>query len=546
MPGATSSTARWAGSSTTRRPTPSCTAAPPSMPSRTASAASGPRSSGTTSRTSGWRPGEVAAGAAAPGNGSDLSGHHLHRLRPRPRGAGSRAGIRGRLRPAPGLGHRCPAAGIPAHDGARRPPPQRIRALAHARRARGPGRLLPRRPPGARPPRGGAPRHAPALAALARPWLPAGHSHRPPRSGATRRAARSDPLLRSVRPLFAAGAVGGLGVGGGGERPRSAHPRFADGGHELRLGPAPPSGPARRLPHLRLPGGALAPHAQLDAGADGPGLRPHGASERSVRSGGAAQARTAELAAQHDHALRSHLSGAGVRRGDRGADLRPARDGEAHLRRRAGPRHARADGRGHAGRRDDHAGPVGLRPALRRGGSAHLVEGPMRRSLWKRFAARPRNLLGLGLALSLALVATFADFIASERPIVLRRAGTTYLFPNLIEYRALRGFSAQDLGPADWALWPPVRHGPYTIPPLATIGGPLPRPPGGDHPLGTDNARRATLPRLLHGARTSLGVGFAAATAQVLIGPALGVVAGSLGGLVHPAIHVAAEVLLSF
>ena len=33
----------------------------------------------------------------------------------------------------------------------------------------------------------------------------------------------------------------------------------------------------------------------------------------------------------------------------------------------------------------------------------------MRRSLWKRFAARPRNLLGLGLALSLALVATFAD-----------------------------------------------------------------------------------------------------------------------------------------
>ena len=160
----------------------------------------------------------------------------------------------------------------------------------------------------------------------------------------------------------------------------------------------------------------------------------------------------------------------------------------------------------------------------------------MRRSLWKRFAARPRNLLGLGLALSLALVATFADFIASERPIVLRRAGTTYLFPNLIEYRALRGFSAQDLGPADWALWPPVRHGPYTIPPLATIEGPLPRPPGGDHPLGTDNAGRDTLARLLHGARTSLGVGFAAATAQVLIGLALGVVAGSLGGLVDLAL----------
>ncbi|TMB12125.1 MAG: ABC transporter permease, partial [Deltaproteobacteria bacterium] len=170
----------------------------------------------------------------------------------------------------------------------------------------------------------------------------------------------------------------------------------------------------------------------------------------------------------------------------------------------------------------------------------------MRPGVWKRFAARRRNLIGLGLSLLLALLALFADFIASDRPIILRQAGTLYLFPNLVEYRALRGFSARDLGRADWALWPPLRHGPYTIPPLATLEGPLPQPPSADHPLGTDNAGRDTLARLLHGTRTSLGVGCAAAAAQVVIGLALGVLAGYLGGLVDVAVTRAAEVLLSF
>ncbi|HYS07400.1 MAG TPA: ABC transporter permease [Myxococcales bacterium] len=168
------------------------------------------------------------------------------------------------------------------------------------------------------------------------------------------------------------------------------------------------------------------------------------------------------------------------------------------------------------------------------------------REVWHRFAARRRNLLGLGLALLLALLAVFADFLASDRPIVLWRAGTLYLIPNLVDYRSLRGFTARDLGPADRALWPPLRHGPYTIPPLSTLQGPLPQPPGAGHPLGTDNAGRDTLARLIHGARTSLGIGVAAAAAQVLIGLVLGVLAGYLGGWVDRVVSRAAEVLLSF
>ena len=69
----------------------------------------------------------------------------------------------------------------------------------------------------------------------------------------------------------------------------------------------------------------------------------------------------------------------------------------------------------------------------------------MRRGAWRSFALRRRNLFGLGLALGFLLLALFADFIASDRPIVLRKEGTLYLLPNLIEYRRLRGFVPGDL-----------------------------------------------------------------------------------------------------
>jgi peptide/nickel transport system permease protein len=164
-------------------------------------------------------------------------------------------------------------------------------------------------------------------------------------------------------------------------------------------------------------------------------------------------------------------------------------------------------------------------------------------ALWQRFSSRRRNLLGLTLILALSAVALFADFVASDRPILMRKDGLLYLFPNVVDYRDLRSFDERALHADDWALWPPFHHGPYTIPPLR---GPLPAPPGPQHPFGTDNAGRDVLARLLHGTRASLGAGVAAAAVQVLIGLALGVLAGYLGGLIDVAVTRAAEVLLSF
>ena len=54
-------------------------------------------------------------------------------------------------------------------------------------------------------------------------------------------------------------------------------------------------------------------------------------------------------------------------------------------------------------------------------------------------------------------------------------------------------------------------------------------PPGGGHPLGTDESGRDVLSLLLAGGRVSLAVGFAAVACAALVGLTLGSLAG-LGG----------------
>ena len=69
--------------------------------------------------------------------------------------------------------------------------------------------------------------------------------------------------------------------------------------------------------------------------------------------------------------------------------------------------------------------------------------------------------------------------------------------------------------------------------PLSIAGAPLLRPlHDWALPLGTDRLGRDVLAGLFHGARTSLAVGLAAASASILVGSVVGTVAGFAGGLV--------------
>ncbi len=64
--------------------------------------------------------------------------------------------------------------------------------------------------------------------------------------------------------------------------------------------------------------------------------------------------------------------------------------------------------------------------------------------------------------------------------------------------------------------------------------------------LGTDNQGRDILSTIMHGARISLGIGFAAVALAMVLGVALGLVAGYFGGKLDAFIMRIADVQLSF
>lgn len=149
-----------------------------------------------------------------------------------------------------------------------------------------------------------------------------------------------------------------------------------------------------------------------------------------------------------------------------------------------------------------------------------------------------------------ALVALFADVLASDLPIACRFHGATYLFPDMTHPAALSSYDNARLdaerSPGDWAIHPLVAFGPQQT---ATRGAlAVMRSPslGGDHPLGTDAFGRDVFARLVHGARTSLGSALLAAFAFVAIGTLLGALAGYFGGLLDAVVARSIEVLTAF
>jgi peptide/nickel transport system permease protein len=72
------------------------------------------------------------------------------------------------------------------------------------------------------------------------------------------------------------------------------------------------------------------------------------------------------------------------------------------------------------------------------------------------------------------------------------------------------------------------------------------QPPSGDYLLGTDSYGRDVLSRILFGARVSLQVAVASISSALLVGGAIGLVSGYVGGRVDLFIMQVMDVLLSF
>jgi peptide/nickel transport system permease protein len=151
----------------------------------------------------------------------------------------------------------------------------------------------------------------------------------------------------------------------------------------------------------------------------------------------------------------------------------------------------------------------------------------VRRQFWRRRVNRAASYAIAGLF----LFAFAADFIASDKPILLQLDGQLHVFPNLTDAPALRVYDnrmlVERMGPADWAVFPPVPWG-YNSHDLDAVLA----PPSAEHWFGTDSGGRDVFARVLHGSRVSLAVGVLAVILLVAVGVLVGGVSGYAGGLV--------------
>ena len=90
----------------------------------------------------------------------------------------------------------------------------------------------------------------------------------------------------------------------------------------------------------------------------------------------------------------------------------------------------------------------------------------------------------------------------------------------------------------------PATLAPYD--PLDQEAGPQLMAPGPGHPMGTDNLNRDVYSRVIHGAKTILGVAFAAALLSSVIGISLGLLSGFVGGILDRILSLIMDAVYSF
>jgi peptide/nickel transport system permease protein len=150
-------------------------------------------------------------------------------------------------------------------------------------------------------------------------------------------------------------------------------------------------------------------------------------------------------------------------------------------------------------------------------------------AVWRAFRKRRLAVGALIVLLGLFSMAVLADELASDLPVVARVQGQLFVLPNVFPPASLRGETLdslrQRLQPGDWLVPPVVPYGPNRTKTHSALAD-----PGWEHWLGTDELGRDVFARIVHGARSTLTVGFAAVAFCVLIGVALGGVAGLRGG----------------
>jgi len=165
---------------------------------------------------------------------------------------------------------------------------------------------------------------------------------------------------------------------------------------------------------------------------------------------------------------------------------------------------------------------------------------PLTRRRWQNFRAHRRGYWSLFIFLALFVLSLFAEFIANDRPLLVRYDGGLY-FPAVITYPETTfggDFETEaeyrdpyiiDLIEAKgWILWPPVPYHYRTH--VKELPSPAPSPPSLDNWLGTDDQARDVVARLIYGFRISVLFGLILTLISTVVGVIAGAVQGYFGG----------------
>ena len=165
---------------------------------------------------------------------------------------------------------------------------------------------------------------------------------------------------------------------------------------------------------------------------------------------------------------------------------------------------------------------------------------PLNKRRIQNFKSNTRGWYSFWIFTFLFIISIFSDFIANERPLLVKYKNDFY-FP-IIEYYPetiyggdfeteadYRDPYVQDLiNSRGWMIWPIIPYSYDTI--IRDLAVPAPAPPSKKNWLGTDDQARDVLARVIYGFRISILFGFTLTFFSMLIGVTAGAIQGYFGG----------------
>ena len=165
---------------------------------------------------------------------------------------------------------------------------------------------------------------------------------------------------------------------------------------------------------------------------------------------------------------------------------------------------------------------------------------PIMRRRLANFARNRRGFWSLWIFLTLFILSLFAEFIANDKPLLIRYDGGFYI-PVFVEYPETV-FDGEFLTEADyrdpfvielinkkgWMVWPLVRFSFDSINYDSKV--PAPAPPSAANWLGTDDQGRDVVARMIYGFRISVLFGLTLTIVSAAVGVSIGAFQGFYGG----------------